>query len=72
MEPKDEKMALAPHPSAAQRLRTVSADRPPERVRTGADDAQLQRQDPKAQLCHPFQDRFHRGTGAGADSKARM
>ena len=33
MEPKEEKMALAPQPNASQRRRAVSADGPPERTR---------------------------------------
>ena len=33
MDPKEEKMALAPQPNALQRLRAVSADGPPERTR---------------------------------------
>jgi hypothetical protein len=32
MEPKDEKIALAPHPSEAHRLRAVRAVGPPERI----------------------------------------
>ncbi|MCR4569491.1 MAG: hypothetical protein K5661_03720 [Bacteroidales bacterium] len=33
MEPKEEKMALAPQPRAEQRLRAVIAGRPPERTK---------------------------------------
>ena len=36
MEPKDEKIALAPHPSVEHRLRAVSMDGPPERTRSRA------------------------------------
>ena len=32
MEPKDEKIALAPHPSEAHKLRTVRDEGPPERI----------------------------------------
>jgi hypothetical protein len=34
MDPKEEKMALAPQPRAEHRLRAVSAVRPPERTRS--------------------------------------
>jgi hypothetical protein len=34
MEPKEEKMALAPQPRRAQRFRAVRADGPPERTRS--------------------------------------
>ena len=36
MEPKEEKMALAPHPSEVHRLRAVSDERPPTRTKSRA------------------------------------